>query len=82
MTEAQIDLEEAIGARVANADAEMIAGYRDGLDPDSPEPSANRSASYRHGFANGRDDRAMNPRSTAQALRKAAAFAIADDVSK
>jgi len=32
--------------------------------PDCPEPSANRSASYRHGFANGRDDRRGKPRDT------------------
>jgi len=40
---------------------EMKEGYRDGLDPDSPEPSANRSASYRHGFQVGRNDRAGVP---------------------
>lgn len=40
--------------RPANAD--MIEGYRDGRDPDSPEPSANRSASYRHGHAVGRSE--------------------------
>lgn len=40
---------------------EMREGYRDGLQPDSPEPSANRSASYRHGFAMGRNDRAGKP---------------------
>jgi hypothetical protein len=28
---------------------EIGGGYRDGFDPDSPEPSANRSASYAHG---------------------------------
>lgn len=38
--------------RPANDD--MVEGYRDGRDPDSPEPSANRSASYRHGHAVGR----------------------------
>lgn len=40
--------------RPANAD--MIEGFVDGYDLNAPEPSANRSASYRHGFANGRDD--------------------------
>jgi len=39
------------------ANQEMIDGYVDGLDLSSPEPSANRSRSYRHGFENGRSDR-------------------------
>jgi len=39
------------------ANDEMVQGYRDGFDMDNPEPSANRSASYRHGFANGRADK-------------------------
>lgn len=54
---------------------EMLLGYLDGFNPDSPEPSENRSHSYRHGFANGRDDRAGNPRDTAENLRLAAAEA-------
>lgn len=37
------------------ANAEMIEGFKDGYDLDAPEPSSNRSASYRHGLANGRD---------------------------
>lgn len=36
------------------ANDEMVQGYFDGLDLTSPQPSANRSRSYRHGFANGR----------------------------
>jgi hypothetical protein len=48
---------------------EMVAGYLDGRKPDNPEPSANRSFSYRHGFANGRDDLARSPRMPAQMLR-------------
>ena len=56
--------------RPANDD--MVEGYRDGLDPSTPEPSANRSHSYRHGFANGRDDRAGKPRASyAELLRMA-----------
>lgn len=39
------------------ANDEMVEGYMDGFDPETPEPSANRSHSYRHGFANGRADR-------------------------
>jgi hypothetical protein len=61
---------------------EMIEGYRDGRDPDSPEPSANRSASYRHGFSNGRDDHAGSPRAAAQMLRLMADKAIKEDVAK
>lgn len=38
------------------ANDEMIAGYLDGRDVDAPEASANRSASYRHGFKVGRSE--------------------------
>lgn len=58
------------------ASDEMVSGYLDGLKPDSPEPSGNRSFSYRHGFANGRDDRAGNPRASAQSLRRMAEEAM------
>ncbi len=40
--------------RPANAD--MIEGFRDGYDRNAPEPTANRSNSYRHGFMVGRLD--------------------------
>jgi hypothetical protein len=39
-----------------HAQDEMTQGYRDGLNPDAPEPSDNRSHSYRHGFRMGRND--------------------------
>lgn len=61
------------------AEGDMLAGYLDGLDLDCPEPSGNRSASYRHGFANGRDDRKGTPRADAKRLRDEAAEAIARD---
>ena len=48
-------------------DDDMLLGYRDGLDREALEPSANRSASYRHGWANARDDRRGTPRASAQA---------------
>jgi hypothetical protein len=35
----------------------MIQGFMDGYDLTAPEPSINRSKSYRHGFANGRADK-------------------------
>lgn len=60
---------------MAFADDEVFAGYCDGLDPDSPEPSDNRTPAYRHGWRNGRDDRAGLPRATASTLRKEAAQA-------
>ena len=61
---------------------EMIEGYRDGRHPDCPEPSANRSVSYLHGFLNGRDDRAGSPRAPAEVLRLMADKAIKDDVAR
>lgn len=57
----------------------MMDGYLDGRKPDNPEPSKNRSASYRQGFANGRDDYARSPRGTAASLRILAATAVKED---
>lgn len=48
---------------------DIVEGYLDGLSPDNPEPSNNRSAGYRHGFANGRDDLRKEPRDSAANLR-------------
>ncbi len=64
------------------ANDEMVQGYMDGFDPCSPEPSENRSASYRHGFANARDDRARSPRASAQTLREWADLAMDEDDRK
>jgi hypothetical protein len=58
---------------------EMLDGYLDGLNLDNPEPSSNRSHSYRHGFANGRDDMRRQPRASAAALREMADEAIRKD---
>ena len=65
--------------RPANAD--MIEGFGDGYDPTAPESSANRSASYRHGFLCGRLDKAeAPPRYNVEELRRAADRAMeADD---
>jgi hypothetical protein len=60
---------------------EMTEGYMDGFDLDNPEPSSNRSHCYRHGFANGRDDRANRPRDTAANLRFMAVQAEASDLA-
>lgn len=67
----------ALAARTERpANDDMVEGYLDGLDLSSPEPSGNRSHSYRHGFANGRDDRAAKPRASADELRAMADRAI------
>lgn len=44
-----------------DANDEMVEGYLDGFDLDNPEPSDNRSHSYRHGFVNGRADKLGKP---------------------
>jgi hypothetical protein len=62
-------------------ETEMMHGYLDGYKADNPQPSGNRSHSYRHGFANGRDDRARSPRATAAILRALAEKAIDKDIA-
>jgi len=61
------------------AECERLEGYLDGIDPNELEPSGNRTASYRHGFANGRADLAGRARARADELRVAAEVAIAQD---
>lgn len=61
------------------ANDDMVQGFQDGYDLSSPEPSANRSASYRHGFWNGRDDRRGKPRDSFANLIRQADEAIAAD---
>lgn len=64
------------------ANAEMVQGYLDGFDLDIPEPSENRSRSYRHGFANGRGDKSGNGRGMSfEALTRAADEAMALDAA-
>lgn len=63
------------------ANDEMVAGYMDGFDPSSPEPSDNRSHSYRHGFANGRDDRSGKPRAGYTELIRMADLAMERDLN-
>ena len=58
---------------------EMVRGYIDGADPNSPTPSENRTKAYRHGFANARDDMNGQPRATAAALRRQANLARIED---
>lgn len=52
-----------------SANDDMIQGYNDGFDRDAVSPGPNRSASYVHGWKNGRDDRLGTPRATAAELR-------------
>jgi hypothetical protein len=66
----------------ATSEYEMLDGYFDGLDLNSPEPSGNRSASYRHGFLNGRDDRKGRPRDSYANLLLQAEIAMAIDEEK
>jgi len=61
---------------------EMVDGYLDGGKPQIPEPSDNRSASYRHGFANGRDDLNRSPRAYTVTLRQWAEEALQSDKSR
>lgn len=60
---------------------DFMDGYLDGRNPDSPAPSGNRSAAYRHSFDVGRreiTDRVM----TANAYRMRAEKAKAVDAGK
>lgn len=64
--------------RPANSD--MIEGFRDGYDLTAPEPSANRSASYRHGFMCARIDKgAVQWSGSAGQLGEMADQAMAED---
>lgn len=47
-----------VTGRPANDD--MVQGYMDGRDLSAPEPSSNRSHSYRHGFMVGRNEKLRN----------------------
>jgi hypothetical protein len=63
------------------AEDEMMQGFMDGYDRDAPEPSENRSHSYRHGFANGLRDRGiLNDGATADWLRSRAESCITADM--
>jgi hypothetical protein len=61
-------------------DTEHFNGYKDGRDPTSPEPSANRSWCYRHSFAVGRAEIENNP-IPAQVSRKKAREASVKDAT-
>jgi hypothetical protein len=61
----------------------MIEGFRDGYDLTAPEPSSNRSNSYRHGFMVGRLDKRLpsvyGARITPDELRRRADEAMEAD---
>lgn len=67
-----------MGERPANAD--MIEGFRDGYDLNAPDPSDNRSRSYKHGFMCGRIDRhKIDFKGTVADLRRMADEAMRHD---
>ena len=63
------------------ANDEMLQGFLDGYDLNAPEPSANRSASYRHGFMVGRIDKTPElwGKRSADELRQMADEAMKED---
>jgi hypothetical protein len=64
-------------AKPANDD--MAQGYMDGRDLNSPEPSGNRSHSYRHGFMVGRSEKLGRKAGSYEALVRAADVAMETD---
>lgn len=64
---------------MTEANADMVEGYMDGYDLDTPEPSANRSESYRHSFYIGRAEKLRLPMVTLQELEQHAEWAILAD---
>lgn len=64
------------------AEEEMVTGYLDGRDPNNPEPSANRSRSYRHGFQSGRDDLARTLSAPYETRIRMADEAMAADMAE
>ena len=70
---------------VIEASDDMVEGYLDGFKDDRndmPTSLSNRSASYRHGWANGRDDRRHRPRASTSVLRRELVDAIAKDACR
>lgn len=61
------------------ANDEMVQGFRDGYNISNPEPSGNRTASYRHGFMVARIDKGMMASPGIDALEMLADQAMAAD---
>lgn len=60
---------------------EFVDGYRDGRDPDAPEPTANRSHAYRHSFAVGRAELADKPMSASRSRKAATVAKLKDETA-
>lgn len=60
------------------ANDEMVQGFLDGYDLDCPEPSDNRSHSYRHGFKAARNDRLPKEQKPFRGLSVAEVQAMAE----
>ena len=58
------------------ANDEMMQGYMDGYDLDAPEPSENRSESYRHSFYVGRAEKLGLPMASAAEIEAHAELAM------
>ena len=67
---------------MAKANSDMVEGYMDGYDLNAPEPSSNRSESYRHSFYIGRAEKLGLPVIGYQELDKHADWAIAEDAGR
>lgn len=61
------------------ANQDMIDGYMDGRDLNTPEPSANRSHSYRHGWTVGRAEKENRRIGTFEEVERRADEAMAMD---
>lgn len=61
------------------ANNDMVEGYKDGRDLDAPEPSDNRSRSYRHGFMVGRAEKENRRLGTYEEIIRIADEAMALD---
>jgi hypothetical protein len=64
------------------ANEDMVQGYMDGYDLNAPEPSANRSHSYRHGFAVGRAEKQGGKLGDYRTLSAAADAAMEKDEAR
>lgn len=61
---------------------EMVEGYMDGYDLNAPEPSENRSESYRHSFYIGRAEKLGLQMLSYKELEAHAKSAIDDDAGR
>ncbi|MDQ5884031.1 MAG: hypothetical protein QG556_368 [Pseudomonadota bacterium] len=65
------------------ANNEMVSGYIDGLNSSFDLPPKNQTASYKHGWMNGRDDRLGEPRDNIDVIRARANMILkSNEISK